>query len=140
MNPDSDLINQRFNLAFKYLRGEIYKLNIRIAKDECLSNSSNGGEEILNYYAALHYMMLIYTDLTTGFAAPTTWAEVKVEYDYENYRTCFGCKGINLVTLTEIFDLEAISLTNLDTPALIAAQATNDIPLDDNGQPIYSYI
>ncbi|PHS35727.1 MAG: hypothetical protein COA82_03690 [Alkaliphilus sp.] len=141
MNPAAAFINQRYNIAFKYLRRSVYENFLLVDNAECLTNTSNGLPTGINNYSALLYILTLYIEITDTYAIPTTLAELKTKFDYTTYRDCFACHNISLDDLVVIFDLEAIALTNLDTQVLIDAQPTYNIPVEGNNlNPIYQFI
>lgn len=103
------------------MRQGIYKQlsNIRLSEDNgknaCLLS-------VTKKWAAIYYMLIIYTKVTDPYAEVLTWEEYKELYEYDEIKECFRCDGINLDKLASYFSFEDIIANNgVDTQLLIDA-------------------
>ena len=124
------LVNQRYNIAWKYIRNKLYTVQRAAWNDEDMMGRTERLSFIAMAQMALDYCTLIYTDITLPDheVGAETWDEVKARFDFDNMKTYFVKQGINLTKIAGFFDLEVLAPLNLDTQIMVDAQPDNDIP------------
>ncbi len=123
--------NQRFNIAWKYMRYEIERVQRIVWNDEDLNGQSNSLGQVVFLNMALTYCFIIYEDITlpNREVGAEDWDDVRGRFNWHNHVRYFSDHGIVLKKIGDFFDLEVLSALNVDTQVLIDAQPDNDTPI-----------
>ena len=124
------LINQRYNIAYKYFRNEMYKVHRAAWNEEDLTGTTSKLPFVMFVQMCLTYCTMIYNDLTlpNKEVGAETWKEVKTRFDFDDHVKYFSSQGINLQKVAGFYDLESLAVTNRDWQYLIDQQPSNDEP------------
>lgn len=123
--------NQRYNIAWKYVRNKMYEVYRASWNDEDMIGKSKRMGFIGIIQMALDYCLIIYNDITlpNRVVGDETWEEVKARYDFDTHVKYFAKHNVNLKKIARYFDLEILAPLNNDSQVLIDAQPSNDIPI-----------
>jgi hypothetical protein len=104
--PVIDYDNIVYGTGFFPIKDKVKKLVLSIIKKECATEFDIAGwGRMQNYMAAMVFAQLVYSRTNSPYFTinEETIADYKKQIDYDEYKECFSCKGINIDEILDGF-------------------------------------